>query len=331
MNIKNLLKRIVPIEIRDILLRRNSIKRVLRGHTCPKAIALYKKIQENSENLELDSMSRRTLRQIVTGFLNTPYSPIDCKITNEKELTYGNDQIKFIVDLSYPGMAFEIFADESYRFHNDKYGLDQDRKYTVLDVGANRGYTALWFARKDWCQDVHSFELAPSTCRQAMKNLALNPELSKKIHFHDFGLGKSNGKIPAFVFPHRDGTSSINVNYLKSFVPREMSQTTPVECEVKKASEALKTIVNDSKSAGIILKVDVEGAEYDIFENLAGEYPDIFKKIKFIFGETHPLLNERYGLKRILEILQPHSFECVWQTIPLKNNCIFELVNTTAA
>jgi hypothetical protein len=57
------------------------------------------------------------------------------------------------------------------------------------------------------------------------------------------------------------------------------------ECLQKDASEALTPIINDNIGKRIILKIDTEGAEYDILESL--DNSGLLKKIDIVLIEFH--------------------------------------------
>lgn len=209
-----------------------------------------------------------------------------------EDLIISNNEIIFLTDVNYPWIAYEIFQQEMYNF--DETLLTKE-KYTVLDIGANRGYASLYFAQKPWCKNVYGFELMPLTYQYALKSIKLNEELKNKIKLFSFGLGKLNQTIQGHYIPSIDGISSIDKDFLIPFVslarPEErdllMNSLINVQCEVKKSSEVLKEIIEKDNIENIILKIDVEGAEYEIIEDLAENYPEIFEKIEIVIGEAH--------------------------------------------
>lgn len=55
----------------------------------------------------------------------------------------------------------------------------------------------------------------------------------------------------------------------------------------------------------IIIKIDVEGAEYDILQELSDNYSNFFKKVDYIIGDAH------MGLERLSHILCKFGFKLV--------------------
>ncbi|MDY2823020.1 MAG: FkbM family methyltransferase [Helicobacter sp.] len=209
-----------------------------------------------------------------------------------------------------------------YKFYRP---LEVSRQYSVIDIGANVGYTALYFAQQSWCKQVLSFELFPQNIRAMQENLVLNsPSIQQKVILYPYGLGKkenikSGGGIMASYFEHRDGISSMNKDFVRNYAPEEESKEIITRCEIRSASETLKRLVDDYKLTNIIVKIDVEGAEYEIFEDLAMHYPEFFQKVVKIVGDTH------LGFDRFMDIIKPFGFEVVFKEPHADLTCPFEL------
>jgi len=127
-----------------------------------------------------------------------------------EDLIISNSEINFLTDVNFPWVAVEIFAKEVYKFDEK---LLTKKKYTVLDIGANRGYATLYFAQKPWCEHVYGFELMPETYEYALKSIELNKELKNKIKLFNIGLGKSNETITGYYLPHIDSISSVDKSF----------------------------------------------------------------------------------------------------------------------
>jgi FkbM family methyltransferase len=231
------------------------------------------------------------------------------------EFRFTNGHVDFYVSGTYPWIAFEVFYEEIYKFHSS---LEVGKKYSVIDIGANRGYASLYFASLGWCENVYAFELIPQNFFLAEKNIQINSnKIRNKIHIFDYGLGNRTTKVDALYLPHRDGISSLSEDFLKKFAPEEEGKIQKTSCAVKLASTELRRLLDNSEN--IIIKVDVEGSEYDIFRNLARDYREIFEKTLLIIGETH------LGFNQFIKIIKPFGFQVVNQEIMNNHNCAFEL------
>jgi len=217
---------------------------------------------------------------------------------------FKSKSLKLLVNKEYYSIAREIFCKRIYGDINNV--IDKNKKYIVIDIGANRAYSTLFFAQYGWCEKVFAFELVRETYEYGIKNIELNRALGAKIHMKNFGLGGEDKIIKTYFLPHRDGISTTNLKFLEQYAPEELEGRTQihnVECEVRKASLVFQAIVDDyGVSDNVIIKIDCEGAEYEILLDIANNFPDFFKRVKIIIGDAH------FGLKELNDILFPFGF-----------------------
>ncbi len=235
---------------------------------------------------------------------------------NTKEAMFSNGDLTILTDTQYPWIVYEIFSDKIYELES---GLDENIEYNVLDIGANRCYASLFFAQKPNVKSVFAFELVKHTADFARRILELNPKYKDKIHLYDFGLGKENTTVTINMLLHRDGCNTINNDFLESYMPEEIGRGVPQVCNVKKASEVLKPIINDNDLKNIILKIDAEGAEYDIFEDLRDNFPEMFDRVSVIIGDAH------LGFERFFNLLPENKFKVVYAHKQADGCCPFEI------
>lgn len=232
-------------------------------------------------------------------------------------IIFSNSQINCMVSIKYPWVFNEVFSKELYKFHDDI--INSNKKYAVFDIGANRGYTALYFATKPWCNKIYSFELFPQIYAEIKKNLDINnKDISQKIKSYNFGLSNKNTNIIAYLL-NRESISGINKDFLLKYAPEEINNGIKTVCEIKRASEILKQIIELEKLDEIILKIDVEGSEYEIFDDLIKYYPEIFDKVVKIVGEVH------LGFDKLYDKLKIFGYDIVWKNIDENNFYTFEL------
>ena len=95
---------------------------------------------------------------------------------NDKKIVEVSNGIKFYLDSIHPGNSIvETFVQ---KIHMVKYEDDFTNKI-VVDIGAECGDTALYYASLN--ATVYSFEPIKSNYDDMIKNINLNPRLSKKI------------------------------------------------------------------------------------------------------------------------------------------------------
>lgn len=88
-----------------------------------------------------------------------------------------------------------------------------------------------------------------------------------------WGGGNSIGTIECSYLPHRDGISSMNDSFLQNYAPEENENLSKTICHIRVASEVLSEIFTQNPTAHFILKIDVEGAEYEIMRDIAKHFP----------------------------------------------------------
>jgi len=209
--------------------------------------------------------------------------------TGEIQLTTPNGT-KLITNI-YFGILKEIFCDEVYSHCKDYLSDD----YVVFDIGANRGYSALYFAEDEHCKEVFSFEPTTSTLAFLHKNLALNPELKKKISVFEYGLSNCNGEV-TFYIPNdgTDGVNSTELGFINSYYSTERrSSITETKITVKNAAEVIASI-SPPRHTRKIIKIDIEGGEYKVLKNLKNT--NTLSQFHMIIGECHN------GMDGIMEI-----------------------------
>jgi FkbM family methyltransferase len=158
----------------------------------------------------------------------------------EFEFTFRGKVLRFHAEslVNSSGMLVEQFVEEQYKW------LQVTGKQ-VLDVGANVGDSAIYFALNG-ARHVYSFEPYPYTYRLAKRNVELN-DLEKHITLLNMGCGK-------------EGTITVDPE-LKSepsstLVPSHAGDTVRIV--------SLKRIVEDYGLNDAIGKIDGEGCEYEL-------------------------------------------------------------------
>lgn len=236
----------------------------------------------------------------------------------DENILIGNENLKMLVQPEFPWIVGEIFGEEVYKFHNKNF--DINKKYTVFDIGANHGYASLYFAQKSWCKDVYAFELIPQNIDFAKKSINLNNEqIKNKIKFYEYGLGNADKNFMAQYLKNRDAISSMNTEFIENYAPEEKENIEMVNCNIKQSSRILKEIIDKNNIENIIFKIDVEGAEYEIMQDLVDNYPEIFNKITCIIGDTH------LGYQKFIDILPTGNFKEIRKEPNDNGTCPFEL------
>jgi FkbM family methyltransferase len=166
--------------------------------------------------------------------------------------------------------------------------LHKFNDFVVFDVGMNRGYAALKFANFDSCKAVYGFEIDPDTYDFALENFRLNPRLSSKIRPYNFGLYNKTTELDLYYIPGYDGISTTKIEFAKTQTEwlREKEKMQSKKAQVKQAGMTILDIIkNENITSNIVLKIDTEGAEHKIIDDIISK--GLLDKIDLIMGEIH--------------------------------------------
>ena len=158
---------------------------------------------------------------------------------------------------------------------------------TIIDVGANVGATAVFFALAYPNAKIHCFEPSPSTYAHLESNVSWLPGVTA----HPFGLFDEAAEVPLYGGPSQCAQASVA---LSVETRDDVSET----IKLLPAREVIEAVEGPA-----ILKLDTEGCEVPVLRDL-GELVDAFD---VIYVEWHSdrdrrridaLLGERFALWR---------------------------------
>ncbi len=185
----------------------------------------------------------------------------------------------------------EIYLQNIYRFISNK-------ETVLFDVGMNIGLASLFFASKGFIKRVYGFEPMKPTYERAMENMALNDaSISDKIQGYNYGLGEQNLEQTVAYLKDNPGIMKAG----KMAVTVDPGEPTAVTAVIKEAGPELLRIMNENPGLSFAMKIDSEGAEYEIIPNLIKH--DVLSRIDVIIMETH------YGNEdQVVTALQKEGF-----------------------
>ncbi len=189
---------------------------------------------------------------------------------------YKSKTVKLIYGYLTP-MVASIFGNHEYDNLNVK-------NMHVIDIGASLGDTAILF-KMNGAKFVDGYELNRRNYELALSNIDENNLSNIDIHY----CGVSNAKITP---------SELVLGAIMS----ESDYSNVSNAEFK----TLDDILNKFPVDEVVLKVDVDGYEYQIFESVSVEN---LKKCKEIFIEYH------FGVKNLPSILSNAGFKLQVQTV----------------
>jgi len=183
---------------------------------------------------------------------------------------WNGQPVYYRASTSDMALIYEILLKSEYK--SEYYLPEYFNPKVILDIGANIGITSVYLTNRFPNAKIFSFE----PLLENYDILKKNTENYKNIKVFNFGLGKKNETLDIFLsddsenfgggsfFPEAGGVSDIKVR-----------------CEIRNIQDAL--IELNIKEIDLI-KIDTEGAEFDILTSLNKKY---LGGIKWIIGELH--------------------------------------------
>ncbi|APS38795.1 methyltransferase, FkbM family [Salegentibacter agarivorans] len=169
----------------------------------------------------------------------------------------------------------EIFIDEEYKFIIKE-------KCVLIDIGANIGIASMYFSQFDYIQRIYAFEPVRDTYDLARKNFKEN-NITKIAEFNNYGLGAEDREENFLYNKSVKGNSGIRGKLSPSHTNRESPEIRKVQ--IKDVDKVLNPIIKDNRDYKIVIKMDCEGAEYEIMNRLSSN--SLLNHIDIIILEWH--------------------------------------------
>jgi FkbM family methyltransferase len=156
----------------------------------------------------------------------------------------------------------------------------------ILDIGSNIGTSVLFFHQQFPAAKIYGFEPHPETFRILQANVGSIPS----VEVFNYALGATDARI-SVAFDGIDFSGLV----AKPGSVNPPGAATVVECEVKHAGGVMKNL---GLTRADLIKIDCEGAEYDVLTALPEE---MLRECKWIVGEMHDV-----SAFKLLTLLAPH-------------------------
>lgn len=167
-------------------------------------------------------------------------------------------------------------------FFTDEYHFLPCEGRTVVDIGANIGDSAIYFICRG-AKRVYAFEPYPTTFRIAKENISENG-FSDKVFLERIAIGSCR----------------MTINLPRDEVEGTTSQTRNVDSGIGTKQLTLQDLVELFPVQDAVLKMDCEGAEYDIVDGASRSSLREF---------SHILIEYHYGCRELAGILKRAGFE----------------------
>lgn len=154
--------------------------------------------------------------------------------------------------------TFRFYYCASYGFFYSEFLKNYSSQFVFVDIGANKGLYSILAAKNSNCEKVVSFEPIPSTYEFLKKNLALN-NITNKCDSHNFAISNKYEEAEISFDVNHSGTASL--------APQVNNQSSNV-IKIRTVNNELLESLFSSKSKKYVLKVDVEGFEYTVLNEI---------------------------------------------------------------
>jgi FkbM family methyltransferase len=186
-------------------------------------------------------------------------------------------------------------------FIEKDYNLLSNESFVVFDIGMNIGISSLFFGLQNNVKKIYSFEPVVATYNQALYNLGLNPIYLDKIEAFNFGLGGSNRVEKVLYNSQAKGNCGIRLD-LSQVIDKDTAEE--IEINIKNIQEVLPDLLAKHPKLKKVLKIDCEGAEYEILQKLNDSN---------LLADIHVLLIEWHdkGATLLEELLVANNFSVI--------------------
>lgn len=162
----------------------------------------------------------------------------------------------------------------------------------IIDIGANVGYFSFLMLSKYPKATIHAFEPFPPNFRLLKEYQTLHPNL--KLHLHQVAVAGESGELQFHYNANDEFSTSAAIS------DNQEGSSTKVQ------ALTLPDFLKENKIDKIDwLKVDCEGAEYGIFQNLPDE---VFQQTRIITLENHDSDKPGETQADLVKILEKHGF-----------------------
>jgi len=178
------------------------------------------------------------------------------------------------------GLVYEILIRKPHKaeYHVD----DRVKPKVIVDIGANIGITSLWLNRKFPDAKIYSFEPMQDNFEILQKNI----DGIANIQAFNFGLGDADGEFDIYSNVDENNLGGFSIYQRENDPDNLGTKTVPIgKIQIRTAGDAL-TELGITKID--LLKIDTEGAEYDILSSIPDHY---LQDCQWIMGELHGIKN----------------------------------------
>ena len=231
------------------------------------------------------------------------YSKYYWKITDfGGQFIFENDKMFVkINELSFRIETLEELFIINEVFLERMYKIESNSDYIVFDIGMNVGITSLYLSQFDNIKSIYSFEPLNPTYVCALSNISRNPKYANKIKVNNYGLSNVDKEIELDYDPNNRGNIGVKNTFVNNIKAKQIEKI-----QLRCASEVLKDFIQKNTEIKFIVKMDCEGSEYDIIEDLVKA--NMLSKFDIFMIEWHNMEAYKPRLLRLIDSFKEYSF-----------------------
>jgi len=208
-----------------------------------------------------------------------------------------NNLYNMYLDLSDEGLSSDLaLSKEREWFTTDYIQKIVTEDMNIIDIGANVGYYALLESQLTPKGHVYAIEPVPVNYNMLTKNITLNN--CTNVSTFDFAIGNTNKSSDMYVYEKHNWSSLIQ-NPQGKVVEK-------IQVPVITLDKFVESYVTEKTEKPLLIRMDVEGSEYDILKGSS----KIFQTIRpLIIGiEMHPHLMSKEKALECIKIMKENQF-----------------------
>ncbi|MDC0483588.1 FkbM family methyltransferase [Candidatus Thioglobus sp.] len=216
-------------------------------------------------------MSSRRLKYFIKSKSLSFVKDLKDKSHNISSIIWNDNKVFYRASTSDMILIYEILLQSKYK--SEYFFPDKLNPKVIFDIGGNIGITAIYLARIFPEATIYTFEPLPDNFEILKKNI----QKYDNIEAFNIGLGSKNGNFKVYLSDDSENFGGV------SFYPDSIGNKPDsyISCEVKNINEMMEKLNVESID---LIKIDTEGAEYDILMAL---HEKILRNTSWITGELH--------------------------------------------
>ena len=209
-------------------------------------------------------MSSRRLKYLIKSKSFSFVKDLKDKGHHLRSIKWNDREVYYRTSTSDMTLIYEILLKSKYK--SEYFFPEEIAPKVIFDIGGNIGVTSVYLASIFPDALIYVFE----PLKDNFEILQKNAQNYSNIKAFNFGLGSQNGSFKVYLSDDSENFGGV------SFFPEPYA-----ECEVRNINDVISEYGIGSIE---LIKIDTEGAEFDILSSISDE---IIRKTSWITGELH--------------------------------------------